>query len=52
MVKRDPKAPVTIKMLNDAVDTILMGIQSMFDIQNKRIDQWFDRLDRHHPLVD
>ena len=38
MAKRNPKALVTLKMLNEAVDAILRGVEGMFDKQDKRID--------------
>src|SRR3990170_7554415 len=38
MAKRDSKNPVTLKMLNEAVDAILHGVERMFDKQDKRID--------------
>jgi len=38
MAKRNPNALVTLKMLNEAVDAILRGVERMFDLQDKRID--------------
>ena len=46
MVKRDPKTLVTKKMLDQAVDAILKGVERMFDKQNKRIDRRFKRVDQ------
>lgn len=42
MVKVDPKAPVTLELLNDAVDTITEGMDAMME----KIDQRFDELGR------
>jgi archaellum component FlaC len=38
MAKRNLNALVTVKMLNEAVDAILRGVERMFDKQDKRID--------------
>ena len=38
MAKRNLNALVTVKMLNEAVDAILRGVERMFDLQDKRID--------------
>lgn len=46
MTKQDPNAPVTLKMLNEAIDAILRGVERMFDRQDKRIDQRFKKVDQ------
>lgn len=46
MAKRNPDAPVTMRMLNEAVDAILRGVERMFDKQDKRIGRMDTRLAR------
>lgn len=36
---------VTLDLLSDATDTVLKGMQSMFDGQKKVLDDKFDKLD-------
>jgi hypothetical protein len=52
MTKRDLNAPVTIKMLNEAVDAILHGVERMFYKQDKRIDLRFMKVDQRFKNVD
>ena len=52
MAKRNPKALVTLKMLNEAVDAILREVERMFDRQDKRIDQRFKKVDQRFDRVE
>ena len=52
MAKRNLNALVTVKMLNEAVDAILRGVERMFDKQDKRIDQRFKQVDHRFDRIE
>jgi len=52
MAKRNPKALVTLKMLNEAVDAILREVERMFDKQDDRTDKRFRQVDKRFEQVD
>ena len=46
--KNNQNIPVTLGLLSDATDTVLKGMQSMFDEQNKRFDSLGTKIDYVH----
>ena len=52
MAKRNPKAFVTLKMLNEVVYAILRGVERMFDKQDDRTDKRFRQVDKRFEQVD
>jgi len=52
MTKKDPKAFVTNETLDEAVDTILKGMDNMFENQNKYLNKRFNGVDKRLDKVE
>jgi archaellum component FlaC len=52
MIKKDPNVFVTNGTLDEAVDTILKGMDDLFEKQNKHLDQRFDGVDKRLDKVE